>query len=180
MRRAKKFNRANGSHARNGTPMTESRAEPPISEDAAKPPEGDPIAAVVRQCRELGEYLLYYATAKKDRAKLGLKEFGGRLALAVIGFVALAELIGVAIAYLVGGIAGGISALLGDRLWAGSLVTGSFLLGGIAAGILGTLAVQARLSRNRTIKKYERLQAHQQTEFGHSVAKQPAASDAPH
>lgn len=126
------------------------------------------------QLEELAEYAKLYASARKDAIvatvrNLALLAVAGILALligsamlitaAVIGLIGLAQLIGVA---------------LGDRLWAGYLVTGFGLLALVAIAVAVALVVLQRRFRKQTVDKYVKRHKSQRARFGHDVAGQAA------
>lgn len=126
------------------------------------------------QVRELKEYLLYYVSAKSDKVKIRLRNTVLWIVISALGFMTFVGFLITAGWFALNGIAGGVGVLCGDRLWLGNLVTGVLTLLGLGLGIYCTAVNQMRVSRNRTIQKYEERQARQKSEFGHNVCDQAA------
>jgi hypothetical protein len=171
----------NGQHAAKQRDDTNGAA--PQAHDDHEPTEGpgpepDVLKVLLKQFRELGEYFSYYVSAKTDSVKLSLRNVILWMVLAALGFVAVVALMVTASWLLLIGIAEGLSALCGDRSWAGNLMTGVLVLAGLGLATYYTLAKRARCSRERTVEKYENCQARQQARFGHDVAEQAAATTA--
>ena len=87
-----------------------------------------------------------------------------------LGFVAVAGLIVIASWLMLSGIAEGLGGFFGNRLWAGSLMTGFLLLAGLGLGMHYAIAKRNRTANERAAQKYESRQARQQAEFGRNVA----------
>lgn len=130
-----------------------------------------PLDPLLRHLAELREYAATYSQVKADRWKLSARQaairavLGSVAAVAGIGFVVTASVM------VLNGIAGGLAELMGDRWWAGQLVTGLLLF--IALGLAAWLGVRSitKSSRQRTVERYEQRYREQQARFGH---------DAPH
>ena len=139
-------------------------------------PTGGPEAfgRLQSQLEELVEYARLYASAQKDAIvatvrKLAILAIASVIALlivsatlvtaAVIGLIGLAQLIGVA---------------LGERLWAGYLITGFGLLVLVALTLAVTIAAMQRMFRKQTVEKYARRHQAQRARFGHDVGQQAA------
>jgi hypothetical protein len=74
-----------------------------------------------------------------------------------------------AVVLLCRGIAGGLGALFGGRLWLGELVTAILFLAIIGAGVWFGLGRVTKASRERTVKKYASRQQQQRARFGTDV-----------
>lgn len=142
-------------------------------------PETDPFQLLLRQFRELGAYFSYYLSAKADSAKLGLRNAVFSMILATLAFVIVASVSVAAIWFVLNGAAEGLGVLLGNRPWAGSLVTGLLLVTALASGMY-YMAIRlnnsARKGREGTVAKYENQQARQQSRYGHNVADRGTAN----
>ena len=141
--------------------------------EAAEP---DALKLLVKQLHELGEYVLYYLTAKTDSAKLSVRNTVLWISFAALGFVIVAGLIITATWLLLNGIAEGVSVFFGGRLWAGNIVTGILLLAGLGFAMYCTVAKHRITSRERVVRKYEQRQARQQAQFGRNVLDPTAVS----
>ena len=105
---------------------------------------------VPRQSRDLREYLSWHVDAKTDSANRPVRDVRLRMALAALGFVAVAGLILIASWLMLSGIAAGLGVLLGDRPWLGNSATGFLLLAGLGLSMSYTVAKRKRTSRERT------------------------------
>jgi hypothetical protein len=163
---------ANGQHTPEQAPKaTEDASAPQATDDLERGEVAEPdvLKLLVKQLRELGEYVLYYAAAKIDIAKLSLRNTILWISFAALGFVVVAGLIITATCLLLNGIAGGMSVLFGGRLWVGNIVTGVLLLVGLGLTMYCTVAICRITSRERMVRKYEQRQARQQARFGRNV-----------
>jgi hypothetical protein len=138
-------------------------------------PETDPFQLLLGQFRELREYFLYYVSARADSARLGLRNALFSMTLAALAFVVVASLSVAATWFVLNGAAEGLGVLLGNRPWAGSLVTGLILAAGLGGGMYGTVVRLKKTAREGTVAKYENRQAQQQVRYGHNVADRAAA-----
>ena len=139
-------------------------------------PETDPFQVLLRQFKELGEYFSYYLSARADSAKLGLRNALFSMALAALAFVVAASLSVAATWFVLNGVAEGLGVLLGNRPWAGSLVTGFLLVAGLGGGVYGIVIRLYITTREGTVTKYENRQSRQQVRYGHNVADRAAAN----
>lgn len=176
----------NGRH-RPGHPSPTDRAAPkqsgresaPKAAENGKPaetPEPDAVSLLVKQFRELGEYFSYYAAAKTDSLRLATRNALFGVALAALGFVAVSGFILVASWFLLSGLAEGLAALMGGQLWLGHVICGMFALLGVWLGLYAAWAYRKRVSRERTLNKYEQRQARQRAHFGRDVRDQSAGT----
>ena len=168
------------------TPATESGATDHRSTQEAPKPSAadefeqsgmttsDALKLLLDQAHELKEYVSYYVSVKTDSAKLHLRNTILWMALSALGFFTLCGLLIAAGWFLLSGIAGGLGVLFGGRLWIGNMATGVLASAGLGLGMYYAVAKRMRISRKRTIQKYEERQARQQTEFGHKTCDQAA------
>jgi hypothetical protein len=143
------------------------------SEDADADGSGPAaLGRLEKQWEELIEYVSYYLAVRLDAARsslwraaillaaglLALAVAGGFLvACVVMGVMGLAQLVGVA---------------LGDRPWAGNLVTGFGLLAICALAVaIGMMLVNHRF-REKTARRHAQRRAQQRERFGHDVRQQ--------
>src|SRR5947208_14581835 len=105
-----------------------------VDRDGAHPHVAEAWRSVVDKLGELGEYAGHYLAAKSDAFKLTMRNVAVMAALGIIGLIAAGGLVVTAVVLLCVGIAHGIAALLGGRMWAGELITGVLLLGLLAGG----------------------------------------------
>ncbi len=145
----------------------------PAPDDA---PAGGPeaLGRLQAQLEEMAEYARLYASARKDAIVAALRKVA---LLAAAGIVALlivtATLVTAAVIALLG-LAQLIGAALGDRLWAGYLITGFGLLALVALGLAVSIFAMQRRFHKQTLEKYARRHQAQRARFGHDVGQQAA------
>lgn len=129
----------------------------------------DLFAPLMAHLNEFLEYAAYYLSARADLVKAKVRKVVLWTMAGLIAAVAGATALVVAVAMLLIGIAGGLGELMGNRPWAGYLVTGAAL----AAVVFGTLRLLLPQwlvqSRKQTKEKYDRRRQSQRTRFGHDV-----------
>jgi hypothetical protein len=145
--------------------------------EAAAPDDQEPTGpAAVRQLwsqvEELGEFARFYLAARMDAVRASLRKFAVALVLVAVGLVVIGSLLVTALVVLILGIGDGIGQALGDRLWAGYLITGGGLLLILGLTLFAAIRRLARSSRERTVLKYEQLRRQQKARFGHDVREQ--------
>ncbi len=119
---------------------------------------------------ELREYVKYYLSAKADGIKVSLRNAGIYAALGVIGLIAGGAFIVTLMVFLLRGIAGGMGALFGGRLWLGELVTAIVFLAVVGVGTMMALNRLTKASRERTASKYASRQQQQRARYGTDVS----------
>ena len=150
--------------------------------DDSENERGGPAAVqeLQRQYEELLEYVRFYLAARVDTIRVALRRtvlslVMGTLALFVAGAaLATCTVIGIL------GIANLIGQLLGDRLWAGYLITGFGALLIVGLALLLFSSRLKRTSRERTASKYARRRQEQRARFGRDVAGADPAAARPH
>lgn len=159
-----------------GLPVAE--GAPPVTPNKKREGDGmttpDALRQVLQQARELKEYVVYYLSARADRAKLGVRNALLWTVLGVLGCVALSGVFITASWFVLSGVAGGLSVLFGDRLWIGNIVTGFLAAAGVGLGVWYVVATRINASLKRTVHKYEERKARQRKEFGRSICDQAA------
>jgi len=136
----------------------------------------DAVGLLVKQARELKEYLSYYVSAKTDSVKVCLRNAFLRMVLSALGFVTLAGFLIIASWFLLSGIAGGLGVLFGERLWIGNIATGVLAATGLGLGMLYAISRRMRISREQTVQKYEQRRERQETTFGHDIGDRAAST----
>jgi hypothetical protein len=178
-----RFSRS-GSNGHAATPPAAS-GYAPTSEEAAdfdangqngqkEMPVADAFQLLLRQFHELKEYFAYYLSAKADRARLGVRNALVSLTLAALAFIVVASLCVAAIWLVLTGTAAGLGVFLGNRPWAGNLLTGLLLVAALAGGLCGIVISLKKIAREGTVAKYEDQQFRQQVRYGHNVADRAA------
>jgi len=145
------------------------------ADEQAQMPETDAFVLLLRQLRELCEYVSYYFSARADSAKVGLRNVLLGMTLAALAFVVVAGLCVSAVWLVLMGTAEGLGVLFGNRPWAGNLLTGLLLVAGLGGGICGIVIKLKKTARERTVAHYENRQSRQQVRYGHNVADRAAA-----
>jgi hypothetical protein len=163
----------NGNGASTGPDGGDPRAAEPntaqASDDESATAEPNPLAGLLSNLAELREYAALYLATHADSVKLSARQAVLKAAVGVIGLVAAVAIVATAGVLLVTGMANGIALLLGDRLWAGQLITAVVILSVLAGGAYAGLRIVLKSSRNRTVEKYERRHQQQRAAFGHDV-----------
>jgi len=128
------------------------------------------------QLEELSEYARLYAAARKDAILASTRNVALWAAAGVVGLVVVsAALVTAAVLGLVG-LAQIIGIALGDRLWAGYLITGFGLLLIVALSFAAMIVQVRRRFRKQLVDKYAKRHASQRARFGHDVAQQAAGA----
>lgn len=157
--------------------MTEP-GEPKYSAPTPDPPgEAGPAGAgqqpaldqLLKLGRELISQLSYYVRARADQLKLSVRQFLVFGAMGVLALVVGAVIVATAAWLLVNGIAGGLAALFGGRVWLGNLGAGVLVLAGIAGGAWYGIEELRRGSQRDTVQRYQKLQAEHREKFGRDL-----------
>ncbi len=163
--------------------MPVNRVDPPPSGPARSPDDADDaqrggpeaVERLHRQAEELGEYVRHYFAARGDSIRAALRTFGLWLVAGLIGLTVLVAVLSTAAVIAILGVAQLAGQALGDRPWAGYLVTGFGLLAIAAVVLFTAIVILRRRFRKDTVEKYARRHKQQQARFGHDVAEQAAA-----
>ena len=133
-----------------------------------------PYQPLLDDLSSLREYAAYYVSARIDGVKHSVRRALLWAAVGLMGMVAGAVVLISAIVFVLDGISAGLAALLGGRRWAGDLITGSVILGGIA--LVGYLAIHGWIhsSWHKTVEKYDRRRDQERGQFGHDVGQRAA------
>ena len=127
------------------------------------------VADLKQRASELAEYISYMLSAKFDGFKLTFRNLAVYAALGVVGLIAAGAFVVSAVVLVCVGIAGGLSALFGDRPWQGALVAGLLFLAVIGVGTWFGLSRLLKSSRERTVQKYAARQQQQRAKFGRDI-----------
>lgn len=134
--------------------------------------EPAPAADIGSRIGELQSYVAYFVAAQVDRAKVIARNVIVFTILGVVGALVGAAVVVTAAVYLVAGVAGGLGALFGNRLWLGELVTALVILGTIVVGILLVAKRLTKTSRGKLVQSYEQRARSQRDKFGTDVHQQ--------
>jgi hypothetical protein len=126
------------------------------------------------QFDELSEYMGHYFAARSDLWKIRGNKLAWKVGLGVLAGIIGISLVAVAVARVLGGIAGGLSILLGGRAWAADLLTGIVVLAAAVIGFIFLRGRAARERRRRLFAKYERRHDSQTERFGHDMSDRAA------
>jgi hypothetical protein len=157
-------------------------AETSSALDDSENESGGPAAVLElqRQYEELLEYVRFYLAARVDTIRAALRRTALSLVIGTLAlFVACAALATCTVIGILG-IANLIGQLLGDRLWAGYLITGFGVLLIVGLALLLFSSSLKRTSRERTASKYARRRQEQRARFGRDVGGADPAAARPH
>ncbi len=146
-----------------------SNAGNPAPDDDADGSPTSAFKAALANLGELKEYVSYFLAAKLDGVKVSFRNLAIYAVLGIIGLIAGGALVVTAIVLLCLGLSHALGALLHHTSWAGDLVVGLLLLGGIAAGVVFGMKALTGTSHKNTVKKYETRQRDQRINYGHDV-----------
>jgi len=125
------------------------------------------------QLEELADYARLYASAKKDALTSSIRRAALWMAIGLVAAsVAVASVITATVLALLG-LAQLIGQALGERLWAGYLITGGGFILLLAAGMVLALSTLQTRFRKQTVQKYERRHQAQRARFGHDASERP-------
>jgi hypothetical protein len=130
---------------------------------------GQAFADARQRMAEVSEYLGYYVSAKADGWKAAGTRAGLYGALGLLGGIIGLTIAVTATVMLCLGLAGGLGALFGGRLWLGYLVVSVVILSLLAGGALFAVSYVTRKSKQATVKKYEDRKRNQRIRYGYDV-----------
>jgi hypothetical protein len=136
------------------------------AEDAA---ERSPVEPLLKNLAALAEYFSYYLAVRADSLRLRLRRAVAWTLVAAIALVAACTALVVSVVLLLSGVANGLIALCGGRVWAGQLLAGFIVLSGAGSLIALVAARQIQASLRQTRDKYEQRQSKQRAVFGEDV-----------
>ena len=140
----------------------------------------DPLAPLKKHLAELAEYVGCLLSVKSDSVRSSLRSLGMYATVGFLGTIAAVALIAKATTMMLGGIAGGLGELFGQRLWAGQLVTAFSVLVVLAIVIYVVMSKLTNSSRLKAVQKYEQRRHAERAKFGHDYrdrAAQPREAD---
>ncbi|MBL9080832.1 MAG: hypothetical protein JNK76_03450 [Planctomycetales bacterium] len=129
--------------------------EAAAAQERAKPREREPYEPLLDAAADWAAYASHYVGAQSDLLKM---KFRRMLVLGIawlFGRIALYVAIGYAMFLTLHGISGGIAELLGNRPWAGNLITGAICLGGLALAVSWGTKKFVRLNREQIEAHYQ-------------------------
>lgn len=132
----------------------------------------DAIREAMAKVAELREFVAYYVSAKLDALKVTIRNLGIMAALGLIGGVAGATVIVMAVVLLIRGIAGAFADLFPRHPWIGDLITAVIFLAILVIAILVGMRILTRTFKTGTVHKYELRQRQQRQQFGRDVRDQ--------
>lgn len=160
---ASRFDRTNFGDAGNG-----GFDDSPDANGSAKGPEA--FRRLQSQLEELGDYARLYASAKKDALSSSLRRAALWAAVGLVaGSIAVTSVIAATVLALLG-LAQLLGEALGERPWAGYLITGGGLLLLLASGMFITLLILQSRFRKQTVQKYERRHQAQRARVGQDAS----------
>ena len=117
-------------------------------------PVGEAIGGAVAQLQEMVSQLRQLIDVQVDRARVGAREAGFRIALWGLAFVAGSTLIVVATFFFVRGVSG-LIAVVTARTWAGDLLGGLLMLLMLSSFVLAARGWLRRRGLARLKRRYE-------------------------
>jgi hypothetical protein len=156
-----RFDRTEFTGAAEGEPY----ADPAPEDGSAKGPEA--FRHLQSQLEELADYARLYASAKKDALTSSVRRAALWAATGVIAATIAVSTVVTATVLTLVGLAQFLGEALGDRLWAGYLLTGGGFLILLAIGVWVTLTTLQSKFRQQTVKKYESRHNAQRARFEH-------------
>jgi len=146
----------------------------PASDQAYSPEEA--LGMLRERLAQLADYARYYLASRRDAVKLVVKR-GIFFAIAgLLAVFALAALLVTAVVLICQGVAEGLSVLLGHR-WAGDLLTGLILIGGIAAIAMIAYKIVGSRSHRLTMERYAELRQKQREQYGQDISSHSASGN---
>lgn len=146
---------------------------PDVDRGARRATEAEPPAQAfgeaLHQFAELRAIVSYYVSTKIDSIKLTIRSLIIWAALGVVGLIAAAAIVAMAVVQVLGGIAGAIANLVPSHPWIGSLVTGIVVLAVVVIGVRWGVGFVTRASKAAIVAKYEALKREQRQQFGRNV-----------
>lgn len=118
---------------------------------------------------ELREYAANYFSARADLVRAKVRHIIVRVVLMVFAVAIGITLLMAAAVLAVMGAAGGIGALLGDRLWAGQLIIGVGMILTVVLAVWMTARGMNNSARRKAQVKYEQRHSEQRSRFGRDV-----------
>ncbi len=97
---------------------------------------GDPLHNVAVYVQALSEAAREYVSARRAAVRLAAMRTLWLIVLGISALVAAVVIMVMGLVYLFDGMAHGIAALFGDRLWVGNLLTGLFWLVALVIGVV--------------------------------------------
>jgi len=148
---------------------------PEATDDSTQRGGPEAVERLQRQFEELAEYVRLYLAARGDAIGAVLRRFGVWLVIGIAALAVLVAMLSTASAIAILGIADVVGQALGNRPWAGFVVTGFGLLAISGLVLIVATVILRRRFRNRTVKKYARRHTEQRARFGRDVTGRPAA-----
>ena len=151
-------------------------AAPGNQGSASRPAESDPLRRLLSEFSALREYAAHLAATYVDLTRARARKL---VISAILGIAAAIVGLTVAIAcaiYTVRGVAGGLAAAVGGRIWLGELLAG---VAGLCV-LAGLAGIAVRMSAKRrhasAVQKYEDRKAGQRARIGRDVEEAACAS----
>lgn len=152
-----------------------SSADAPRSADApSKCEKSHPWDPVMKDLGALQSYAQHYLQTRADAVKHKLRQMAIWAVLGLVAAVAGVAALATAVVLLLQGMVDGLSVLLGDRPWAGELIVGGVILGGLGAGLLALRGRMNRKSYERTKENYARRREEERVAHQHDVVQRAA------
>lgn len=133
------------------------------AEQFGEPTATQAVADVGAHFAEIREQFGHFIQAQADMFRFKLRRAAIIVALTFAALVAVVSSIATVVVLLITGIAGGISELVGDRVWLGNAIT-ALVVFATAAFMVHSKLARSKASRLRElVEKYERRKMRQRT-----------------
>lgn len=140
----------------------------------------DALKDIGARLGEVKEYASYLIATKIDGIKATIRNIAIFALLGIVGLIVGTAVLVTAAVLLLNGLAGAINGLLRTigweyhSGWAGPLLVGLLILGGLAAGVIFGMRYLTRTFKSQLVAKYEERQRQQRNNFGHDVGERAA------
>ncbi|MHB1033302.1 MAG: hypothetical protein ACYC35_05685 [Pirellulales bacterium] len=161
------------SHARTDRDSAARESAPDEKAKHAERPDAEKavgaLGPFLQKLAELVEYASYYLAVQSDLLRRQARVLVLYVLFGLAGALVATVILAAAAVFLIQGVAGGLSALFGGRIWAGELATGVAVPA--AAGLAAYLGWKKwmRTSCRSVREKYERRQQAQRARFGRDL-----------
>jgi len=119
--------------------------------------------------RQLADFSKYMLAAKADSYRATVRRIAVFAVAGIVGALALATTLVVAIVLLLVGAAQGVGSALHGQWWLGDVIIGGFLVLAFGVGLLVGVMLILGWWRRKTVAKYDNRQQRQRRQFGRDV-----------
>jgi hypothetical protein len=142
--------------------------------DSQHNPASEAFHKIPELLAELRAYARYYIGAKLDSFKVRARTVAIFAVLGILGLIAACAVIATCVFLVLWGLANALGRLLWHQYWAGQVIVGVLVLGGIALALRIVLKRMTRTARAQIEQKYEQHRVEQRVNLGHDVHERAA------